>query len=387
MSQSFKWEPSKGKHGGFSGPAIVEHGVMCDVCHTISDTNVHTTKMIEHGNASFVASPGKVKRGPLRDAKSPYHQTAYSDLHTKAEFCGNCHNVFNPLTNFPLERTYDEWKYSVYAQNDVQCQDCHMVPLETAIEVADTLTPAKRLKDNKLSGFAGLGAANKRDLVHAHGFVGGNAVITAAMGDSAAIEHAELAKKRLKSAAAVELSLKPPKGQGPLRKLEVKVINKRAGHHIPTSLTYIRQIWLDVTVTDDKGNVLLRSGALDAHNEIDPDAVVFQAKAVDTEGKPANSIWTIARFATRNTIPPKGYQTGKYWFNLPQGVDQINVVAKLNYRSFSQHMADNLLGEGKVEVPFVEMVKVEHSYAGKELAAAHVDTPAQVAHTGIVAVE
>jgi len=78
-------------------------------------------------------TPGEIKRASLKDAVSPYHKTEYSELHTKSDFCGNCHNIFNPVTNFPVERTYDEWKYSIYAQKSIQCQDCHMVPVDVAI--------------------------------------------------------------------------------------------------------------------------------------------------------------------------------------------------------------------------------------------------------------
>jgi hypothetical protein len=235
-----------------------------------------------------------------------------------------------------------------------------MVPLETAWKVADTLTPAKRLPNHGLSGFAGLGATEQRELVHNHGFVGGNAVVTAAMGDAASKEHAEVAKERLKNVAELELNLEAQ--EDAMHKLEIKVWNRRAGHDLPTSLTYVRQIWLDVTVLDEDGNVLLRSGALDDHNNIDPNATVFRAVAVDKDGKPTNYIWRIARFETRNTIPPLGYQKGEYSFNVPAGSKNVKVIAKLNYQSFPQYFANKLLGDGKVTVPTIEMEHVEKTF-------------------------
>ena len=36
--------------------------------------------------------PG-VKRGPLKDSESDFHQTAFSEFHTGSEICGTCHNV------------------------------------------------------------------------------------------------------------------------------------------------------------------------------------------------------------------------------------------------------------------------------------------------------
>jgi cytochrome c553 len=359
LTGTIKFDPDKGKHGGFSAPAIAENGVFCDVCHTISGSTFHTSEVLEHGNGSYVSSPGRTKRGPLVDAKSPYHETAYSEHHTQAKFCGNCHNIFNPLNQFPLERTYDEWKYSVYAQNGVQCQDCHMVPVETAMQVADALTPAALLRDGRLAGKAGIGAEKERELVHGHGFVGGNAVITAVMGDPDSHRHAEIAIKRLRSAAELDVSLRKVPGQGALHALTIKVTNRRAGHDLPTSLTFVREVWLDVTVTDENGQELFRSGALDGHGEVDPEATMFKAYAVDKEGRPAQFIWTVERFEHRSTIPPKGHQYGRYAFNVPEGVKQIKVRAKLNYRSFSQHFVDHLLGTGKLKVPTVAMNDLE----------------------------
>ncbi|HIP69684.1 MAG TPA: cytochrome c family protein [Chromatiales bacterium] len=370
LTKTIKFDPKLGKHGGFTAPPIAENGVFCDVCHTISGTTFQSSEVLEHGNGSYISSPGKVKRGPLKDAKSPYHETAYSDLHTRSDFCGNCHNIFNPINQFPLERTYDEWKYSVYAQNGVQCQDCHMVPVETAMQVADTLKPARNLKDHNLGGKAGIGAAKDRELVHGHGFVGGNTVITAAMGDPDSRRHAEIAIKRLRSAAELDLSLTSVKGQDKLHHLNIKVTNKRAGHEMPTSLTFIREMWLDVRVTDQDGREIFRSGALDSHREVDPDAVMFKAYAVDKDGKPAQYIWTVARFERRTTIPPKGHQYGNYYFNVPKSTRQLKVVAKLNYRSFPQHFVDHLLGKGKLEVPTVSMNHLEVVYEYPKLSVA-----------------
>ena len=122
---------------------ISKRGVSCDVCHQMTDTNFLITHTMEHGNASFNISPGNTKYGPLKDAVSPYHETQYSELHTRADLCANCHNIFHPVNGMPVERTYDEWKSSVYAQHDIVCQDCHMNPVETA----QTTKFIRRLRD------------------------------------------------------------------------------------------------------------------------------------------------------------------------------------------------------------------------------------------------
>jgi len=82
--------------------------------------------------------------------------------------CGNCHNIFHPTNNFPIERTYDEWKYSIYSQNGIQCQDCPHGPGGNWRQVADTMTRPENMPDSPLEGFAAL-SGPLRKVVHSHG--------------------------------------------------------------------------------------------------------------------------------------------------------------------------------------------------------------------------
>lgn len=375
VTGTIKFDPKLGKHGGFTAPPIAEKGVSCDVCHTLSGTNaVHTTTG-SPGNASFILSPGPVKRATLKDARSPFHATEYSELHASAKFCANCHNIFHPDNRFPIEHTYDEWKSSPYAQRGIQCQDCHMVPVDVAIRVADEMKRPKDLEGHGLGGLAGMGAAGKRELVHDHGFVGGNTIIAEALGVQGAAENKAEATKRLQNAAELDFELVP--GRGGAHMLKVKVTNKRAGHHLPTSLTFIRQLWLEVHITDDQGRELLKSGVA-KDNRVPTDAVRFINRSVDKDGKPTINPWEIASFDHLNTIPPKGYRYGVYAFHLPADAKRIRVQAKLNYQSYAQEVADKLLGEGKLTVPIVVMKELSREYTAADLTAMSGD-PARVA--------
>jgi hypothetical protein len=340
----------------FTAGPLATKGVSCDVCHTIVETNLLHTATLEHGNASFEIDPhgpGGVKRGPLEDAQSPYHKTEFSELHKSAEFCGNCHNIFHPTNGFPVERTYDEWKYSIYARNGIVCQDCHMNPVETAVRVAAELTRPQDLEGHELSGFAGMGATTQREVVHEHGFVGGNAVVTALLGGGTDA-HAEAARERLQNAA--ELDARFEKRPDGLYDLRVQVTNTGAGHNLPTSLTDVREIWVEVTVRDDRGQVLLENGHLDDHGELDHDNVtIFNAIAVDGRGKVTHLPWAVTRFVRNTSIPPKGNSVSRYTFAVPEGAKGVTADVKLNYRSYSQHLADAVLGPGKIVMPVVEM--------------------------------
>ena len=337
--------------GVFKTGKVASKGVQCDFCHTVVASTWKDTPTYDPGNASLLMDPGDVKRGPFKDSDSPGHDTAYSELHTSAEFCGSCHNAFHPDTKFPMERTYDEWKRSVYARVDIVCQDCHMMPLEKAIEAARTLK--KPVNPGKASPLGPM-----RDSIYTHEFVGGNFAVTAILG---ADKHSDLAKKRLKSAA--ELSIETPDKfiTGKIARFKVEVFNVGAGHNLPTSLTEVRQMWLDVTVSDEKGNVIYRSGALDNHGSIDPDATIFRAVAVDEDGNVTHKPWKISHFKSVRVVPPKGSDISKYAFVVPPKIRKGELVidAVLKYRSFSQELADELLGDDALKVPVVDMTAVK----------------------------
>jgi hypothetical protein len=342
------------KDNQFFTSAIAKRGVHCDLCHTVKETRMAETPTREPQNASIIVDPGPVKRGPYKDSVSPFHETAYSELHTKSEFCANCHNVFHPVNNFHIEHTYAEWKYSVYAQNGIQCQDCHMMPVEQAIEAARTL------KKQKNPGQPAVGGP-QRDQMYTHEFVGANFTVPGLLKFDL---HKGIAEKRLKSAAELSVDAPQAAASGSLVTVAVKVRNVGAGHNLPTSLTEVRQMWLDVQATDAAGKEIFRSGALDKDGEIDPQARIFNAHAVDKEGRHTVKPWEITRFEYNDTIPPKGSAIERYTFLVPQDLKgAVKVKAVLRYRSYPQSVANLLLGKDAPVLPIVDMQE-----AGKTIA-------------------
>lgn len=334
--------------GTFQASEIAQQGVQCDLCHSVTASTFLETPTHLPQNASIIVDPGIVKRGPYRDSVSPFHECAYSDLHTRSEFCGNCHNVFHPVTNFHIENTYSEWKFSVYAQKGIQCQDCHMMPVEAVVEAARTLEKPVRPGKASIMG-------PERDQVYTHDFVGGNFTVTSLLGSD---RHANIARKRLQSAAELYILAPDPVGRGEMVTIKVKVTNVGAGHHLPTSLTEVRQMWLDVSVTDDSGLEVYRSGGLDSEGNIDPEAVIFNAQAVTEEGEHTVKPWEIARFEYNHTIPPKGSATEKYTFLIPSDAEgPMTVSITLRYRSYPQSVANMLLGEDAPVLPVVDMAR------------------------------
>ena len=338
------------KDGEFQAPDIAKEGVHCDLCHTITASSFADTPTYEPGNASFVSSPGETKRGPHADSESPYHETAFSELHTTSLFCANCHQVFHPINNFHIERTYDEWKYSVYAQNDIQCQDCHMMPVEQAREAAKTL---KKQKNPGKSTFMG----PDRENIFTHEFVGANFTVPELLGNK---EHGQIARQRLQSAAELKVDAPARVKKGDLAKISVTVKNVGAGHNLPTSLSEVRQMWLDVQILDSTGKEIYRSGNLDKKGTITGDPRIFNAHALDKDGKDTYKPWEIAKYKYNHTIPPKGSATENFFVLIPKGAKgDLTINTVLRYRSYPQALANLLLGDKAFELPICDMVKKE----------------------------
>lgn len=340
--------------GEFQTSEIARQGVHCDLCHTVRETAFLETPTYEPQNASLVVEPGNVKRGPYHDSESQYHESAYSELHTKSEFCANCHQVFHPVSNFHIERTYDEWKYSIYARKGIQCQDCHMMPVEQAIQAARTLTRPVNPGQPCVTG-------PQRDNMFTHEFVGANFTVPALLGHKT---HAGIAEARLKSAAELAISAPGRTRPGQLVSFTVKVTNVGAGHNLPTSLTEVRQMWLDVAVSDANGTPLLRSGNLDEQGTIIGDPRIFNAWAVDAQGTHTVKPWEIARFEYNRTIPPKGAATERFSFVVPpDAAGPVRIKTVLRYRSYPQQVANMLLGKNAPVLPIVDMAQASHSLA------------------------
>ncbi|MEE8168590.1 MAG: multiheme c-type cytochrome [Candidatus Hydrothermarchaeales archaeon] len=335
-------------------------GVSCDFCHRLVDPLSADGRLLSkpdvevHANSQYVVSPEYVRRGPYNDTNAP-HKTLYSEFHTKSELCGTCHDILNPVYDLttPVETTYSEWKYSAFAREGIECQDCHMLPVE---------------------GYACYSSNVKlRDDIYKHEFVGGNAWmpdVLALMYDFdeetlAALKRTKaLAIDMLQSAAALDLSASDGK-------LRVKVTNL-AGHKLPTGYPEGRRMWLNVVFYDSQGNVILESGGYDIRTgelTYDEGIKVYEAKP-GTKDVPGYSDGPSFHFALNNyvykdnRIPPRGFTNAEYeaamayirgaeyadgqnWdvteYEIPVGATSVKVTLK--YQSTSKEFVEFLRDE------------------------------------------
>ncbi len=299
-------------------------GVTCDLCHQVTGSVPGRI-----GNTSIAVKADGTRRGQFKDSVSPAHATAYSAFHEKAEFCGNCHDVLHPVNGLLLEATYTEWKNGPYAKEGIVCQDCHM-------------TPGPGVTKPNPGKAAAMGP--EREHIYTMTFAGGNV----ALGD------AELAEERLKAAAKVEIEAPEVVAPGEVLEVRTRVTNVGAGHYLPTGLTEVRRMTLQVTARDASGRTLL-----DGQH-------VYGTELADAQGNHPVELWDAVAIASDDRIPPRKSSEDTWRITMPEGV--VTVEAVLTYRSAPEELAK----KAGVEIPTTEMARVTrtiHTSAAEKQAA------------------
>ena len=255
-------------------------GVSCDVCHSITGT---TEK--EPFNFSFKVEPGKVKNGPRKDARSPFHSTRFSQFHKSAEFCATCHDEQSPYGAW-VKSTYREWKAGPYSKEGVVCQDCHM---------------------HRAPGKSAMGGKQRKDIAH-HVFQGSHS--------------------STKLAGAVDLALYPNKKElspGNTLKLRAVLFNGKVGHAIPSGSTEERMLWLEVVAIDANGKsyqipVTPKGFKGEEYTIADSKAMAYQAigEIMEIKGfkglKRDGDVPDGARIFRKPFFDPKGRMTICQWY-------------------------------------------------------------------------
>lgn len=318
-------------------PELARRGVQCDYCHSVTGAR----KLY---NADLKIDPGRgeekpgIKRGPFRDSKSDFHESAYSRFHTSSEICAACHDVRHVVFGTRLETPYEEWKRGPYPARGIECQGCHMYQRPGVPATGSTARP-----DNPGAASAG---GPERKHIFTHYFAGGNTLVPAGSGGSAI---AAMAEERLKNAATISIGGIDDGGV-----LKITVTNTGAGHCIPTGLSHVRQVWIEVVVTGAGGRELFRSGGLGRDGRLDPSAVLYNTVFGDGAGKPVMNVAKAREILRDRRIEPLGSVLETYRLN---GIKEasVTVEAKLWYRLAPQELVDGVMGKGKISIPAVLM--------------------------------
>jgi hypothetical protein len=306
-------------------PASAE-AITCSFCHQLTGTKKPL------GNVSQLVEPSGILRAQIEDPQSP-HNPVYSAFHATSEICGGCHNVNHPVNGMHLESTYAEWKKSPQAKQGLQCQDCHMSESPPAVGPS--------------TGQACVNGPERPNIYH----------MTFA-GAQVALGNADRAVALLQSAATIDVVA--PEIVGPSAEVTVTVTNVGAGHYLPTGLTEVRQMWLQVVAVDENGK------------ETELGKRVFGTQLKDKNGKYPAELWDAVAVATDDRIPPMESVSETYKLVLPAGVEAADLKARLLYKS----APDELATKAGVENPTTTMAEaVRRVFATEEAKAADANKP------------
>jgi hypothetical protein len=189
--------------------------------------------------------------------------------------------------------------------------------------------------------------------------VGGNANADFLAGGKT---HAQIAEARLKGAARLEIHVPAKAAAGKDLLLEVLVYNVAAGHNIPSAVTELRRMWVDLQIRDAHGKVLFRNPGLDEHGNPRPGAIAFGAIAGDSAGQATFKLWEMTQFLWKRTIPPQGFAQDTVRCRLPADVTgSLTVEARLLYQSAPPQVVAAIMGKEAFTPKVVEMTTARAS--------------------------
>lgn len=293
-------------------------GITCSVCHRAYDASAPPPGDVVDplaprvGNAQLYLSTDERRLlGPLTDADTNgYHAWLASRFHASSAFCGQCHEVTNPVRNrrdavtgadlgylMPIERTYSEYLQSRLsdpaAPEHETCQTCHM----PQPDLDDDGTPDDAYACEFQPGLRGENTALDGPL-RTHVFAGASAWMQSMLRDEYAaslnrveqFDNAIDQTTRLMTQRAVTAGITAPPSVMAGRALPVVVrVTNLAGHKFPTGYPEGRRAWVQVAagVDADADGVLsaseaqFTSGAYDAASGVlakDAQLKLYEAK-------------------------------------------------------------------------------------------------------------
>ena len=353
-------------------------GVVCHFCHRLEPQGPNQEALINNNANAWLddtdcnspGSPtfGPCRKGPYKDyannpnVGTPPHAWEYSSFIQKGEFCGSCHNVSSPeiLNNgvltiaktlidengidlgiaMPIERTYAEWKNSLFSdliyidgfggdtstelpnlKQGQTCQTCHMPQSnDTNTRACIFPQPGTRTGNLKKHEFAGGNSWMPQVLKNIYG---------ASLDEAGIFSRSDAYDRTVISAldmlqtksALIETSI--ISSTPTLARIKVKVTNL-TGHKLPTGYPEGRRMWINLQVKDNNSVLLFESGAYDSTTALlteDNAIKIYEAKqgiwnsgnsTCETEAS-GQKVFHFALndcIAKDNRIPPLGFRGG-----------------------------------------------------------------------------
>lgn len=382
-----------------------QEGVSCIVCHAIRETDLK-------GNANYTIVQPERYIYEVDDRSTPKFLSdflirAYPRKHIDVfakrlfktpEYCAACHKQFideevNQVGWVQLQNQYDNWRTSKWnpegePEKVVECRECHM-PLIASNDPAagDELDSYRTASDKK-----------HRD----HRFIGANSMIPQLLLLDNWKEHSELTTAWLQGkrpipeieykweagpAVAVRIDCPDTVRAGEPVDVRVFITSNKVGHDFPTGPLDIIQSWINLVVTDDRGDVVFRSGDVNEENFVQPGSFMFKAEPVDQYGNliDRHNLWEMVGVRYRRAIYPGFSDVANYQFSCPSelaSIDEqradtepvardfvvnasnedrtLHIQAHLDYRKVDQYLLNFIFGEDSgLTAPVIRMASDE----------------------------
>ncbi|MEG0006956.1 MAG: hypothetical protein RR721_10665 [Aeromonas sp.] len=336
-----------------AGEAVVEEGTGCLLCHRITrledagGNSAFTVNLKDRESYVFEDAPGGSVRHWLAErqinARPAMHKASYQkDFYQDAALCKSCHNEFAPGTGANIVNTWDEWQNSSFAKAEDPaarrtCIDCHMNPKpgNGGALVAGQSTENGTMKAR----------------LYRHNFTGAQHQLVGLRNPE--LEQESLAL--LRSSATLSARIEAQNGQPTL---VVRVANTGAGHALPTGVADFRELWLELTVTDANGQVVLQSGQ-PVDGAVPEDARLFRKVFGDAEGKPVGlKFWRYAKLLEDTRIPADGWRD-EAWPLPADAKAPFQADIKLNFRTYPKWVND-IVRASEPALPEPPIVTLNH---------------------------
>ncbi len=301
-------------------------GVSCTGCHQIKADNLGTSASF---SGHYIIENDRIIYGPFTDPLTTPMQNMvnytpkFGEQTHKSELCATCHTLFTPYVDndgniageAPEQTPYLEWKNSIYPDQNIECQTCHMPELDEAVVISNRPT-----------------SLAARSEFARHYFVGGNVYMLnllktfgSEIGVTASAAHFDstIARtKRLLRNETAELQVSYSWiGKDTL--LARVAIKNKSGHKFPTAYPS-RRAWLHLKLQDDRSTTIFESGAWDEalgdisgldstyepHHALitrSDEVQVYQAVMKDVDNNVNYTLLRAAGYLKDNRIPPEGF--------------------------------------------------------------------------------
>jgi hypothetical protein len=314
-------------------PESIKEGIACDYCHSITglSSTVHAMGDIS-ANAEFHLFPGEnIKFGSIQNPEpTAFHESVYLPIYTESDICLPCHDI--TVRGVEAEITFTEWSRinSLAMSGAFSCQDCHMIEKAdgthdhsfVGVDVDLSLTPEKNPQIDQI-----------------------NTLLASAL----QLDFKSLSNSLADTISAVD-SLTIP--------IEVKSLT---GHSIPSGVPFAREMWCEIEVTDESGDVVFSNGKIELNSTpldyTDPELLLFTAHMFDENEDTTLAVTDVHRMENYS-LPGMGVRYHNYYIEIPENSNRLTITATMNFRPFKPAILQGGHEDLLLNLPVFEMTTI-----------------------------